>query len=107
MDKKKIKLPLIVFMVFSFIILPAVAFPLLIHIGQVDRFAFLIGGYLGIATQVVSLCLKEARIWRLRLFDYEEKKTGKWISIIILTISAVIFCYGIYYIFFSWQVSST
>ena len=94
-------------MVLSFIVLPATAFALLIRIGQVERFSFALGGYLGIATQIVSLNLKEARIWRLHLFDYETKNkalSGKWLNVLVLSISAIVFCYGVYYLFWGWNM---
>jgi len=108
MEKKKSNIPIILFIILSFIILPAVAFPVLIHINQVDRFSFVFCGYLGIATQVVSFYLREARIWRLRFFDFSDekpkkKRAGKWINVIILTTSITLFCYGIYHIFFGWN----
>ena len=101
--------PLMIFVIFSFIILPAVAFPILITLNQVARFSFTLAGYWGIAAQSISLYLRESRIWALRLFSYsDEKKTGKKIvgksiNISILMISIAIFCFGVYYLAFGWK----
>ena len=106
-NKKKVHITFILFLVFSFIVLPAVAFPLLIRLNQLDRFGYVLGGYFGIATQITSLYFKEARIWRLRLFDYTDgRKVGMWVNILILAISALIFCYGIYYVAFGWTAQN-
>ena len=109
MQEKNTKLLLITFIVLSFVVLPAVAFPLLGYIDQVERFSFLLGGYFGISTQIVSLHFKEARIWRVRVFDYDDdknarKKVGKLINVILLVISTIIFCFGIYYLIIGWQI---
>ena len=104
--KKKIRLPLMIFILLSFVVLPAIAFPLLIYINQIERFSFILCGYLGMATQIVSLSLKETRIWRLHMFDYEDKnEVGKWINILILLLSAMILCYGVYFLFWGWETS--
>ena len=107
--KKKLNLPLLIFIIISFIILPVTAFPLLIKIDQIERFTFVLAGYFGAATQIVSLSLKEARVWRLRLFEYADNEkyyVGKWINIIVLSVSILFFCYGIYYMFFGWRLDT-
>ena len=100
--KKKQNWFVLIFALVSFIVVPAVSLPLLISSNQLDRFGYILAGYWAIAVQIISLCLKEARIWRLRLFDYEnsenpKKSIGKWLNILMLTVGTAILCFGIYH----------